>query len=59
MINGIKCFIKYDIIGQSCEVTAYSKIHTKPMSYTFEEIPTDFKPVAAIRRLQIKFNLKR
>ena len=59
MINGVKCFVKYEIIGETCEVTAFAKIYSKPMVYVFEDINKDFKPIAAIRRLQIKFNLKR
>mmetsp|Transcript_21714 Transcript_21714/g.33453 ORF Transcript_21714/g.33453 Transcript_21714/m.33453 type:complete len:237 (-) Transcript_21714:1485-2195(-) len=62
-INGVRCFVKYNVYQDSrsgelkCHVVVYSKIHSRPLEYTFDDIEDDlFNPKAAIRRLRIKFD---
>ena len=61
-INGIKCFIRYKINYNeasnysNCAVQVFSKIHSKTLYYTFEDIDRrSFVPIGAIRKLEIKF----
>ena len=62
LINGIKCFIKYHVYElddgyAECKVEVYSKIHSKPMTYIFDDIEDaeKFNVKAALRKLKIDF----
>lgn len=62
LINGIKCFIKYHVYENEdempeCKVEVYSKIHSKPMTYIFDDIEDadKFNVKAALRKLKIDF----
>lgn len=61
MINGVKCFVRYELdrAREQCNVQVYSKIWSKPLHFTFEDIDVpSFNPKAAVNKLYIDFNKK-